>query len=61
LLVRQSPAHEPFRSALFFSRTKSASVSLQELTIRDENGQETADLLRLLKDYYLTRGAEADK
>jgi tRNA1Val (adenine37-N6)-methyltransferase len=61
LLVRQSPAHAPFRSVLFFSGTKSTSVSTQELTIRDENGQETADLLRLLKDYYLTRGANAEK
>jgi tRNA1Val (adenine37-N6)-methyltransferase len=61
LLVRQSPAHEPFRSVLFFSNTKSPSVYMQELTIRDENGQETADLLRLLKDYYLTRGTEVDK
>jgi len=61
LLVRQSPAHEPFRSVLFFSGTKSTSVSTQELTIRDEKGQETADLLRLLKDYYLTRGANIGK
>ena len=56
LLIRQTPAHEPFRSVLLFSGTEPGSVSMQELTIRDENGQETADLLSLLRDYYLTRG-----
>ena len=61
LLIRQSPAHESFRSVLLFSATKSAAVFIQELAIRDENGRETADLLRLLKDYYLTRGTEVDK
>jgi len=61
LLIRQSPAHQPFRSVLLFSGTKPPSVSTQELTIRDEKGRETADLLCLLKDYYLTRDINAGK
>jgi tRNA1Val (adenine37-N6)-methyltransferase len=55
LVIRQTPAHKPFRSVLLFSRIKCSSASGEELTIQDEHRQETADLLRLLEDYYLPR------
>ncbi|MDP4213910.1 MAG: methyltransferase [Bacteroidota bacterium] len=53
MLIRQTPAHAPFRSILLFSGKESGLTVEQELTIRDEQGKETPELLDLMKDYYL--------
>ncbi|HEY4154907.1 MAG TPA: methyltransferase [Puia sp.] len=53
LLMRQTPAHGPFRSALLFSDSKPISAAVQELALRSGNGVETDELLALLQDYYL--------
>lgn len=53
LLIRQTPVHGPFRSVLLFAGTEPSSVSTQELSIRDKKGNETAELLQMLEDYYL--------
>lgn len=53
LTVRQTPKHEPFRSALLFSDRKPASVKLDEMVVRDESGQESRQLLSLLSPYYI--------
>jgi tRNA1Val (adenine37-N6)-methyltransferase len=53
LLIRQTPSHGPFRSVLLFASTAPDFVPVHELTIRDEEGKETAELGELLRDYYL--------
>lgn len=53
LLIRQTPVHDPFRSVLLFTGAEPFSVSTQELSIRDKRGNETAELLQMLEDYYL--------
>lgn len=53
LLVRQTPRHDFFRSVLYFSRYREASVPTTELTIQDGGGGYTADFVELMRDYYL--------
>jgi tRNA1Val (adenine37-N6)-methyltransferase len=53
MLIRQTPAHMPFRSLLLFSQEESTSIGEQELTIRDGRGNETPELLDLMKSYYI--------
>lgn len=53
LVIRQTPAHAPFRSVLLFTRGPAAHNPGNELSIRDEKGNETPALLELLADYYL--------
>ncbi|MBS1660230.1 MAG: methyltransferase [Bacteroidetes bacterium] len=53
LLVRQTPRHDFFRSILYFSRHREASVPTSELTIQDGEGGYTPDFVELMKDYYL--------
>lgn len=53
LLVRQTPRHDFFRSILYFSRHREASIPTTELTIQDSNGGYTPDFVELMKDYYL--------
>ena len=52
LLIRQTPQHDFFRSALICSRSKKAVVQ-NELTIRDDKGKYSSEFTELLKDYYL--------
>jgi tRNA1Val (adenine37-N6)-methyltransferase len=52
LNVKQSVKHSFFRSMLLFSRVN-ATLDMQELSIKDESNQYTADFIDLLKDYYL--------
>ena len=52
-LVKQTPAHTPFRSVLLFAFKQAAPTNIQQLTIRNEKGNETTELQHLLKDYYL--------
>ncbi|MFI5192498.1 MAG: tRNA1(Val) (adenine(37)-N6)-methyltransferase [Chitinophagales bacterium] len=53
MLIRQTPSHAPFRSVLLFSPKESLSIGEQELTIRDDQGKETVELLHLMKAYYI--------
>ena len=53
LMVRQTPRHDFFRSVLYFSRHREASVPTTELTIQNSEGGYTADFVELMKDYYL--------
>ena len=52
LLVKQSPAHNFFRSALMVSKTSYMPV-IEELIIHDNQRQYTAPFMELLQDYYL--------
>ena len=52
LQVRQTTRHGFFRSMLLFSRVPSETV-VQELSIKDENGNYHEAFRHLLKDYYL--------
>ena len=53
LFVRQTPAHDFFRSILHFSRLDVKSPSIFELVIQDENNKYTQEFTELMKDYYL--------
>lgn len=53
LLIRQTPAHDFFRSILFFSRIPERTAATSELSIQDDRGDYTEDFVRLMKDYYL--------
>ena len=53
MLIRQNPLHTPFRSVLLFTPKASSSMDIQELTIRDDQGKETVELLHLMKAYYI--------
>ncbi|PVD52182.1 methyltransferase [Terrimonas sp.] len=53
LLVKQTPAHNYFRSILHFTRKKTDAVQTHELTIKDNNNTYTEAFTTLLKDYYL--------
>lgn len=50
--ISHSPAHSPFRSILHFSRNAEKPSILQELVIRDGEGNYTDEFTGLLKDYY---------
>lgn len=52
VLVKQTPAHNYFRSVLFFSFEK-IKIENEEIIIKDENNNYTASFVHLLKDYYL--------
>jgi len=52
LIVKQTPAHNYFRSVLYFSRNE-ALPRITELTIKNTEGNYTAAFNALLKDYYL--------
>jgi tRNA1Val (adenine37-N6)-methyltransferase len=57
LLIRQTPAHPPFRSVLLCSSAaKPAGVSEKELIIRNADGSETTELLALMKNFYISSG-----
>ncbi|MFT3750321.1 MAG: methyltransferase [Agriterribacter sp.] len=53
LLVKQTPAHNYFRSILHFTRKRTDAVKTYELTIKDNNNTYTEAFTALLKDYYL--------
>jgi tRNA1Val (adenine37-N6)-methyltransferase len=52
IAVKQTPKHDYFRAMLIFSRTESATVT-NEMTIKNEAGNYSAEFIELLKDYYL--------
>ena len=53
MLLRQTPAHNFFRSILRFSKSGSLSPQTYELTIRNRYGKYTEDFESLMKAYYL--------
>jgi tRNA1Val (adenine37-N6)-methyltransferase len=50
--VKQTPKHNYFRSILIFSR-KPIVTKQEEITIKNEEGNYSAEFIKLLKDYYL--------
>jgi tRNA1Val (adenine37-N6)-methyltransferase len=50
--VKQTPAHQPFRSILNFTPRKQACITT-ELTIRAIDNEYTPDFIRLLEPFYL--------
>ena len=52
IAVKQTPKHNCFRSILFFSTTK-IPVQEIEISIKNEEGNYSAECTDLLKDYYL--------
>lgn len=53
LAVKQSPTHTPFRWMLIFSHKEITNPPVNELTIKDLNGNYSKEFSFLLKDYYL--------
>jgi tRNA1Val (adenine37-N6)-methyltransferase len=51
-IVRQTPAHQPFRSICLFSFQKPEATVSKELTIKDEKGKYTGEFVELMSDYY---------
>lgn len=52
ILVKQTPAHNFFRSILFFSTNKTIVIE-NEVTIKNEQNQYGLEFTDFLKDYYL--------
>lgn len=52
LLIRQTPAHDFFRTAAIFGQKKKKAEE-NELIIKDDNEQYTPEFTGLLRDYYL--------
>ncbi len=50
--IKQTPAHTPFRSILFFSQKK-VECCQAEITIRDKENQYTPEFQALLQPFYL--------
>lgn len=53
LILKQTPRHEPFRSLCLFGFEKPASFILENLTIKDAEGQYTKEYKTLMTEYYL--------
>jgi len=52
LFIKQTPTHDLFRGCLSFSK-KETKPHIVEMSIKNKEGQYTADFIGLLKDYYL--------
>jgi len=52
LIVRQTPAHQPFRSICLFGFQNPEGMNLKELIIKNENGKYTGEFTELMVDYY---------
>lgn len=52
ILIKQTPAHNYFRSILFFCRDKKEIIQY-EVIIKDEKGNYTERFIEQMKDYYL--------
>ncbi len=53
LIVRQTPAHQPFRNICLFGFQKPESINSNELIIKNENGRYTSEFVDLMSDYYV--------
>jgi len=52
LTVRQTPAHQPFRSICLFCFQKPEVSVSKELTIKNEEGKYSSEFKELMNDYY---------
>lgn len=52
LTVRQTPAHQPFRSICLFGFQSPEGMNSKELIIKNENGKYTREFTELMDDYY---------
>ena len=52
LTVRQTSAHQPFRSICLFGFQKPKTINSMELVIKNENGKYTSEFVDLMSDYY---------
>jgi tRNA1Val (adenine37-N6)-methyltransferase len=52
LIVRQTPAHTPFRSICLFGFLKPENPVNHELVIKDQNGKYSMEFAELMKAYY---------
>jgi len=52
LTVRQTPAHQPFRSISLFGFQNPVSKNSKELIIKNANGEYTSEFRELMYDYY---------
>jgi tRNA1Val (adenine37-N6)-methyltransferase len=52
LTVRQTPAHQPFRSICLFGFQNPEGMNSKELIIKNEKGKYTGEFVDLMSDYY---------
>jgi tRNA1Val (adenine37-N6)-methyltransferase len=52
LTVRQTPAHQPFRSICLFGFKKPDAMEFKELTIKNEKRKYSEEFVELMSDYY---------
>ena len=52
LTVRQTPAHQPFRSICLFGLQNPERMVSEELVIKNENGKYTREFVDIMSDYY---------
>lgn len=50
--IRQTPAHNHFRSIGLFNRQEATHVISDELTIKNEKGRNSIEFAELMRDYY---------
>ncbi len=58
LSVKQSPAHNYFRSIYHCSRAQDEKISEKEILIQNNSREYTEEFIELLKDYYLYLGPD---
>ena len=52
LTLRQTPAHQPFRSICLFGFQKPDAMDSKELVIKNENGNYSSEFTEIMNDYY---------
>jgi tRNA1Val (adenine37-N6)-methyltransferase len=52
LIIRQTPAHDPFRAICLFGYQQTESPVLQEWNIKNESGNYSAEFVELMREYY---------
>ena len=53
LILRQTPRHDPFRTACLFGYKKQEEIMIEELTIKNADDKNSSVYEILMKDYYL--------
>ncbi|MDP4150113.1 MAG: methyltransferase [Bacteroidota bacterium] len=53
LFLRQTPKHDPFRAILHFSRNPEGFAPSSELWIKNDRGEDSAEFVELMREYYL--------
>lgn len=59
IIIRQTVAHQIFRSILLFSYHKAESILQEELVIKESAGKYSTAFIELMKDYYEERAFSA--